>query len=30
VQDEIDASAARASEGPYPTFEELEPYVYAN
>jgi acetoin:2,6-dichlorophenolindophenol oxidoreductase subunit alpha len=30
VQSEIDASAARAAEGPYPTFEELEPYVYAS
>jgi len=30
VQREIDAAAARAAEGPYPTFEELEPYVYAS
>jgi pyruvate dehydrogenase E1 component alpha subunit len=30
VQTEIDASAARAAEAPYPTLEETRNYVYAN
>jgi pyruvate dehydrogenase E1 component alpha subunit len=29
VQEEIDASAARAAEAPYPTLDEMEAYVYA-
>ena len=29
IQEEIDLSAERAKQAPYPTIEEIRPYVYA-